>query len=252
MKLTATLVAIAGLALSCAAQQPDPQVFKPQGAAFQPAKVDPTEERLDSLTLPEGFTISKFAEDLGKPRMLAVGPGGNVYVSRTDPGDILLLADTDRDGRADAERRVARIPHAHGLAVRNNTLYISTIHQVLSAEIRPDGSLDRPRVVVDDLPDGGQHFKRTIGFDEDGFLYISVGSTCNDCNEPNPEHATILRADPEGRTIFARGLRNTIGFAWHPETGELWGMDQGIDWLGNEEGKEELNRIAQGKHYGWP
>ncbi len=259
MKRTASLLAVAGLALSCAAQpenqkQPkdQPQVFQPNGAAFQPEKLEPTEERLQSLKLPDGFEISIFAKDLGKPRMIAAGPGGQVYISRTEPGDILLLADSDGDGKADTERRALRIPHAHGLAVRNDTLYIATIHEVLSADIRPDGSLGRPRTLIDDLPDGGQHFRRTIGFDNDGFLYISIGSTCNTCNEPNPEHATMLRADPDDRTIFARGLRNTIGFDWHPETGELWGMDHGIDWLGNDEGKEELNRITRGTHYGWP
>jgi glucose/arabinose dehydrogenase len=85
-------------------------------------------------------------------------------------------------------------------------------------------------------------------------LYISVGSTCNACDETGPEHATILRAKPDGtaRVIYASGLRNTIGFAWHPSTRELWGMDHGIDWLGDDDQPEELNRLAQGKQYGWP
>ena len=84
-------------------------------------------------------------------------------------------------------------------------------------------------------------------------LYISVGSTCNACNESNQENATILRASPDGqsRSIFAKGLRNTIGFAWHPATGELWGMDHGIDFLGDEQQPEELNKIELGKQCGW-
>jgi glucose/arabinose dehydrogenase len=278
MRLTASLLAAAGLALTCAAQDtpaptkgsPDAQVqpqtrqdrptearkggepFTVRGAAFQPEKVDVTDERIQSLKKPDGFTIEKWADGLGKPRIMAVGPRGQVYISRREPGDILMLVDSDNDGKADIERRELRIPHAHGLAVRNDKLYIATIQEVLVADIQRDGSLSRPRVLIDDLPDGGQHPNRTLAFDADGFLYISVGSTCNACNEPNPEHATILRADPGGRTIFARGLRNTIGFAFHPETGELWGMDHGTDWLGDDECLEELNRIERGKHYGWP
>ena len=107
--------------------------------------------------------------------------------------------------------------------------------------------------MIDGLPDGGQHPNRTIAFGADG-LYISVGSSCNACRETNPEHATLLRFPPEGgkRAIFAHGLRNTIGFDWHPVTGELWGMDHGSDWRGDDEPPEELNHLQEGKDYGWP
>src|SRR5439155_2028118 len=98
------------------------------------------------------------------------------------------------------------------------------------------------------------HPNRTIAFGPGGDLFVSVGSSCNACLEPNPESAAILRAPPEGasRTVFATGLRNTIGFAWHPETKEIWGMDHGTDWLGDDFPPEELNRIEEGRHYGWP
>ena len=109
-------------------------------------------------------------------------------------------------------------------------------------------------MIISDLPDSGQHPNRTIAAGPDGMLYISVGSTCNACNESNPESATMLRASPDGKTraIFASGLRNTIGFDWHPTTGVLWGMDNGIDYLGDEAQPEELNKIEYGKQYGWP
>jgi glucose/arabinose dehydrogenase len=85
-------------------------------------------------------------------------------------------------------------------------------------------------------------------------MYITVGSTCNACADSNPENATILRAnaDGTGRIIYANGLRNTIGFGWHPQTQELWGLDHGIDWLGDDQQEEELNLIKQGAFYGWP
>ena len=95
---------------------------------------------------------------------------------------------------------------------------------------------------------------RTLKFGPDGMLYISVGSTCNACEETNDENATILKASPDGtnRKIFAKGLRNTLGFDWHPETGDMYGMDHGIDWLGDDEQREELNHLQEGKDYGWP
>jgi len=122
------------------------------------------------------------------------------------------------------------------------------------SKLRDDGSLDETQLLIKDLPDGGQHGNRTISFGPDGMLYISVGSDCNDCNESNPEHATLLVANPDGtgRRIFARGLRNTIGMDWHPQTHELWGADNGTDWRGDEIPPEELNRIIDGAHYGWP
>ena len=121
----------------------------------------------------------------------------------------------------------------------------------MSAEDGTFGELER---IINDLPDGGQHPNRTLGIGPDDHLYISAGSTCNACAETNPESATLLRASKDGtsRTIFAKGLRNTIGFDWQPESGVLWGMDHGIDWLGDEEQVEELNRLEQGKQYGWP
>src|SRR6202000_78568 len=103
-------------------------------------------------------------------------------------------------------------------------------------------------------PDAGQHNTRTVQIGPDGMMYISVGSTCNECAEPNPENATILRASPDGksRSIFASGLRDTVSWGWQPQTGELWGMDNGIDALGDNQQPEELNHIEKGKRYGWP
>ena len=120
--------------------------------------------------------------------------------------------------------------------------------------LKPDGSAEELKELITDLPDGGQHPNRTIAFGPDGMMYISIGSTCNACAETNDESATILRADPDGneRKVFAKGLRNTIGFDWEPSTGDLYGMDHGIDWLGDDEQKEELNKISEGADYGWP
>jgi len=222
---------------------------------MRPSVRTPTAERQRGLRVPPGFAVSVFARGLGSPRILAATDEGDLYVSRRDEGDVVLLGDRDRDGRADgAPRTVLTRAGAHGLALRGDELWIATVREVLVARRRPDGTLEAPRVVVRDLPPGGNHPNRTLAFGPDGRLYVSVGSTCNACEEPNPESATLLRfaADFSSRTIYARGLRNTIGFAWHPTTGALWGVDHGTDWLGDDAPPEELNLLVEGGHYGWP
>lgn len=225
-----------------------------QGNVFEPALVPATDDRIAQLKVPAGFAIAKFADQLGKPRMLAVGSSGNVYVSDRSVGTVTLLQDTNNDGKVDAKRIVANIKDVHGLAINGTKMYMVAIKELYVADISGDGSLGTPQQLINDLPDGGQHPNRTIAFGPDGKLYITVGSTCNACIEPNKESATVLRANPDGtgRTVYAKGLRNTIGFGWHPETKELFGFDHGIDWLGDEDQREELNSIKEGADYGWP
>lgn len=238
-----------------AAQQGDGTEVAIRTEVFKPAIAQATPERLAALRVPDGFSVRAFATGLKNPRILAVAADGTVYASRREQGDVLMLRDADGDGRADGEPVVvARRAGAHGLAIRADELYLATVKELFRARIQADGTLGPLQMLAGDLPDGGQHPNRTLAFGPDGMLYLSVGSSCNACNETNPEHATILRVDPDGksRTIFASGLRNTIGFDWEPASGELWGMDHGIDFLGNEIQPEELNRIRKGGRYGWP
>ncbi|MFC5477864.1 YbhB/YbcL family Raf kinase inhibitor-like protein [Massilia suwonensis] len=237
------------------AQQGDGTQVSLDNNIFKPNKLDATPERMRGIKAPGGFTVTPFATGLKNARIIAVAPNGDVYVSRRDQGDVLLLRDANGDGRADGPAvTVANRAGAHGLAIRDNKLYLITVKEVFAADIKPDGRLGELKMLIGDLPDSGQHPNRTIAFGPDDMLYISVGSTCNTCNESNPENATILRASKDGkkRNIFASGLRNTIGFAWHPQTGELWGLDHGIDFLGDNQQQEELNKIEHGKMYGWP
>jgi len=223
-------------------------VLEPSPVPYGPGTVS-------RLKAPLGFTVSVFASGLKNVRWLVVAPNGDVYASRRDQGDVLLLRDTNGDGQADHQKVVAQnIPFAHGLVLKDGRLYIASDKKVFVATIAADGSLDTPRQIIDDLPDAGQHPNRTLAFGPDGWLYITAGSSCNNCREPNPEAATMLRARPDGsaREVLAAGLRNTIGFDWHPVTGVLYGFDHGSDFRGDDQPPEELNEIRPNTHYGWP
>ena len=226
-----------------------------EGNISQPERRDFSAQRLSQLKVPEGFQVTAFATGLGNVRMLVQADDGTVYVTRRQEGDVLALNDDNGDHQADRIRTVASgMPNLNGIALRENRLYLAPPTQVLVADIQPDGNVASTSVFVDGLPEGGQHPNRTIAFGPDGKFYITVGSTCNECKEPNPDHAAIHRtnADGSGRMIYAKGLRNTIGFDWHPTTRELWGMDHGTDWRGDNNPPEELNQIVENGNYGWP
>jgi glucose/arabinose dehydrogenase len=248
----ATLVTAA--AVMHAQQRAEPRVVSSRVYANAPAKAEWDASVIEHLRVPAGFRVSVFAKDLGTARMLAVSDDGTVYVTRRDSGDVLALRD-DGTGKAATPRKVVTdLPRVHGIALHGGRLYLATIREVFVADVSADGSVGTPRAIVTGLPDGGQHPNRTVGVGPDGMLYVSVGSTCNQCMETNDEHATILQTALDGsrRGVFARGLRNTVGFTWNPETRAMWGVDHGIDYKGNEIPPEELNEIQNGLHYGWP
>ena len=250
---SAAIAVILSMSHQASAQQGDGTEVQITTNVFKPNKLPATSDRISQLKVPEGFSVEPFAQGLGNSRIIAVSDQGFVYVSRREEGDVLLLKDEDGDGKADkAPMQVVSRAQAHGLAIKDNKLYLVTVKEVFVADIKQDGTLGPLEMIIGDLPDSGQHPNRVMAFGPDGMLYISVGSTCNACNESNAENATVLRATPDGksRTIFASGLRNTIGFDWNRQTGELWGLDHGIDLLGDEVQPEELNKLEQGKQYG--
>lgn len=227
-----------------------------EASVLEPEKivVSDDQELAGMIKAPEGFRVEVFARDLINPRMLAVSDAGILYATRRSVGDVVMIRDEDGDGRAETVRSVASRPGMHGIAFDGDQVFLVTVNDVYASDVKADGTFGEMRRIIDDLPDAGQHPNRTIAVGPDDMLYISVGSTCNACDEPNPENATMLRATKDGksRTIFAKGLRNTIGFDWEPTSGELYGMDHGIDWLGDQVQIEELNLIEQHKQYGWP
>ncbi|MXV52393.1 glucose dehydrogenase [Pedobacter sp. HMF7647] len=220
-----------------------------------PEHIDFSESLLKNLKVPQGFKVAIAATSLGKPRMMAISDDGTLYVTRRDAGDILMLKDLDNDGRYETLKTAwGNFADVHGIAIHDGMLYGCSSTHLKRAKINPDGSLTDTVTLLKDLPEGAQHNNRVIAFGADGKLYMTVGSSCNDCGETNPEHATMLVMNANGsdRRIFARGLRNTIGFDWQPQTKQIWGCDNGTDWRGDEIPPEELNQISEGKNYGWP
>jgi glucose/arabinose dehydrogenase len=188
LSLAATLLAAATAAH--AQNVPPPATpFHMTGNIYLPDKQPATDARVAALKLPPGFTISKFAEGLDMPRMLAVTPSGDVYVTNRVKGTVTLVRDANHDGKAEVMRQVAQKPHLHGLALQGNKLYLTAIREVYVADVQPDGTLGELKELYHDLPDAGQHANRVLHFGPDGQLYLSVGSTCNACDEDNPENA---------------------------------------------------------------
>lgn len=224
------------------------------GHVLKPVSLEWSDARMAELALPEGFSIDVFAKDLKNARMMDVAENGTVYLTRRDQGDVLMLRDTNGDGRADTQRVVAEKEQMHGIEIDGDTVYLMTVSEVYKTSIAEDGSLGELELVADRFPAGGQHPNRMIQQGPDGKLYVSVGSTCNACGETDKENATmvVMNRDGSERRVFASGLRNTIGYDFEPSTGTLYGFDHGIDWLGDNEQHGEFNRIEDGERYGWP
>ncbi len=210
---------------------------------------------MNRLQVPQGFEVTVAAEGLANPRMMAFAPDGTLYVTEPANNTVLALRDGDGDGTIDESfTAISNLPLVHGIVFGDATVYLAGEKQVWSAGVAADGTFTELTTILANLPDGDQHFRRTIGLGPDDMLYVSLGSSCNVCIETNRENATIIRAnlDGTGRHIFAAGLRNTNGFVWHPETGELWGWDMGADFRGDDQPPDELNLIVEGGNYGWP
>lgn len=211
------------------------------------------------LKLPEGFTISIFAKDLGRPRVMTYDPYGNLLVSIPSQGKVVALGFKE-DGTAKDPVTIAEgLNYPHGLAFRcrdNCKLYIAESDQVATYDYPADlKAINKQKII--DLPDGGNHRSRTIMFmsypDEDKLL-ISVGSSCNVCNENDDRRAKILIANYDGTDLktFAKGLRNSVFMAIHPVNGKIWATEMGRDLLGDDTPPDEINIIEQDKNYGWP
>jgi glucose/arabinose dehydrogenase len=213
---------------------------------------------LGPLVLPAGFRADVFAEKVQNARSMALGPQGTVFVGSQYARTVYALVDTNADHKADRVVVIANgLDQPNGLAMRNGALYVATASRLLRFD-DIEKHFDAPPAPVtlrDDLPNPkAGHTWKYIAFGPDDMLYMSVGSTCNVCLPP-PMTASIVRMKPDGTglEVYAEGVRNTVGFAWHPVTRELWFTDNGRDNLGDDVPNDELNIAPKaGLHFGFP
>lgn len=215
---------------------------------------------LACIKLPPGFSIDYYAENIEGARSMALSPNGTLFVGSRDAGKVYAVLDRNNDSKADDVRVLAEgLDMPNGVAFRNGSLYVAEVSRVLRYD-NIEATLENPPapvVVNDKFPSDRAHGWKYIKFGPDGKLYVPVGMPCNVCNKEGEDerYGTIMRMEPDGSQleIFAKGVRNTVGFAWHPETGELWFTDNGRDWLGDDIPPDELNRAPRkGMHFGFP
>jgi glucose/arabinose dehydrogenase len=213
---------------------------------------------LDAIRLPPGFAISLVAR-VPNARAMTWGNEGTLFVGTAREGRVFavrIAADGD-PARARVLPIASGLREPAGVAFHDGALYVSAIDRILrfdAIERRLDAP-PPPVVVTDRLPRDGYHGRRFIGFGPDGKLYVPVGAPCNVCDRDGDGYARILRmnADGSGVETFARGVRNSVGFDWHPQSKELWFTDNGRDWLGDDSPPCELNRAPHaGLHFGFP
>jgi len=213
---------------------------------------------LPHLQLPEGFHIEVFAEEVKNARAMALGDNGTVFVGSRNKGKVYAVVDKDNDFKADAVYTLYEgLSLPSGLAFRDGTLYISEISRILKVD-NIESQLESPppfEVVYDKLPTDRHHGWKYLGFGPDGKLYVPVGAPCNICDEEDEVYASITRMNPDGSEfeVYASGIRNTVGFDWHPDSGDLWFTENGRDWLGDDLPPDELNCAPKkGMHFGFP
>jgi glucose/arabinose dehydrogenase len=205
--------------------------------------------------VPNGFTISLFAKDLGDPRVLAWDAKGTLVVSLTAQGKVIALPDSAHDGVADRVVTVlSGLDLPHGLAFRGNTLYVAESDGVSTYAYNPDTFTASGRKKIIDLPDKGFHFTRTIAIGPDDKLYVATGSDCNVCVEKDPHRAAIYMSNPDGSDfhLFASGLRNAVFFTWGPYDTRMWATVMGRDSLGDDIPPDTIDIVTAGKNFGWP
>lgn len=214
-----------------------------------------THHPMGEIHLPPGFSIDIYADHLPNARSMALGDKGTLFVGTRTQGEVYAVQDQNGDGVADKRYVIARrLNMPNGVAFRDGSLYVAESGRILRYDGIEEKLSNPPEpVVILEMPAYGHHGWRYLGFGPDDWLYVSLGAPCNVCEKPGL--GTILRMHPSGtgREIFAKGIRNSVGFTWHPQTGELWFTDNGRDMLGDDMPPDELNHAPRpGMHFGFP
>lgn len=248
-----TLLALLVVALGLVAWKPNTIlgfVTRPFGLSVDVGVGGPT-----TLTVPEGFQASVFAQGLQGPRLMAVGPDGTVYVAEQSGGRVTALPDANGDGKADGQVVVADgLNGPNSVAVYSGTLIVGEHSQVSQLVLGTDHKATSRRVLVPDLPADGVHLTKTALVGADGRLYVAIGSSCNVCIEGDQRRAAVSVYSLDGGTgrVFSRGLRNAVGLALNPWNGEIWASVNGRDLMGDDTPPETVYALADGADFGFP
>lgn len=228
-------------------------------AACDQKRVPPDQHPvLSKLTVPPGFEIDFFAEQVEGARSMCVSPSGTVFVGTRDAGNVYALVDMDKDGHADKKITIASgLNMPNGVALQSGDLYVAEISRILIFR-DIERSLDSPpmpEILYDGYPTDVHHGWKYIAFGPDSMLYVPVGAPCNVCESDDPIYATITRIDLKKGipVIIHRGVRNSVGMDWDPLFQDMWFTDNGRDNMGDDIPADELNWApVEGKHFGFP
>ena len=219
-----------------------------------PASFAQTGPALADISMPPGFSIEVWTDEVPNARSMALGDAGTVFVSTRRDGRVYAVAPVEGDRPAvTAIAEGLRMPN--GVAFRDGNLYVAENHRIIrydDIETRLE-DIPEPVVILDTLSEERHHGWRYIDFGPDGKLYIALGAPCNVCERDGAANISRMNPDGTGMEVYAEGIRNSVGFTWHPETGDLWFTDNGRDMLGDDLPPGELNRAPiAGLHFGFP
>lgn len=240
-----------------------------QGQQNQTTSTKPVAVPGTQFLLPPGFSLSTYASNLGKPRVIEFDPNGNMLVSIPSQGRVAVLPDTNKDGKSDRRINIlSGLRSPHGLALRCSAtstcdLYVAETHQLSVYKYDPKTIRATGKRKLLSLPSGGGHVTRSLLLTREenrDVLLVSVGSSCNVCRESHPWRAAVVSYDIQSgkADLYARGLRNSVFMTIHPQTGQVWATEMGRDMLGDDIPPEEINIIVKPtstnvvNNYGWP
>ncbi len=201
------------------------------------------------LKVPPGFKIEMYANGLENARTMVLGDRGTVFVGTRTAGKIYAIKDRQHTVIADG------LNMPNGLAFYNGSLYVADVGRLFRYDNIENSRAQPPKAILirDDLPSETHHGWRFIGIGPDRRLYISIGAPCNICKEDDYAQIRSMLLDGTDERVEAKGVRNSVGFAWHPQTQKLWFTDNGRDWLGDDSPPDEVNKIDyRGQHFGFP
>jgi glucose/arabinose dehydrogenase len=216
------------------------------------------EINLNRIKLPPGFEISIYASRIQGARSMALGDKVTLFVGSRSDGKVYAVIDHNNDNKADEVITVAQgLNSPNGVAFKDGALYVAEIDRIIRYEDIEDRLKNPPKPVIvnDSFPKEGHHGWKFIRFGPDGMIYVPVGAPCKVCESKDKRFASIMRMRPDGTNleIFSYGVRNTVGFDWHPVTKDLWFTDNGRDWVGDDRPPDELNHAPTiGMHFGFP